>query len=104
MPQNIASPEQPGMGRRDGSGSKILQMMQKHNQMHQIPAPVDEDQDDLFNAINKVDHSAYEYEDQEQAYDQIDKNIGKGTSDPNAKNKPEGQTTLFDSGTQGNQR
>lgn len=57
MPPKMGSAEMLNMQGRDNSGSKILQMMQKHNQMNQIPTPVDEDQDDLFNAINKVDHS-----------------------------------------------
>lgn len=39
-PPNATPPNETTMG---GSGSKLLQMMQKHNQRNQIAAPVDED-------------------------------------------------------------
>ena len=59
--QSISDMYKPPDPQMSNSGSKLLQMMQKHNQ---LPA---EDEDDLFEAINRVEQSH-----EEECYDQFE--------------------------------
>ena len=69
-------------------------MMSKHNQMNAIPAVEDEDQDDLFNAINRVEQSNEE-EDHEVSYNSAAKNPNERFNSSGEKAKPVVQNTLF---------